>query len=266
MSFPSYDTLRLDAAGAMLTITLDRPDELNTMSVPMRDELGDCFDRLHGRRDVRVVVITGAGDAFSAGGDVHDFDGVPAEDLHDLMRSKSHRWFHSLWTLPQPTIAAVNGTAAGGGASLALATDLAIASDRARFGVTFVRLGLLPDLGSLFALPRVLGLRRAKELCFTGDLLTAQETLDAGIVNRVVPHDELAVEVEKLATRLATQPAQALAAMKAIMNRSFEQSMEEILLHELMGQSFLFGTADHREGLSAFLGRRRAVFGDRGAR
>ena len=252
----SYQTLELSVADAVAVVTLNRPERLNVMNMAMRDELGHCFEHLRTRvDDVRAVVITGAGEAFCAGGDVNDFDGTAAEQMHDLMRGRSHHWFQRLWHLPQPTVAAVNGTAAGGGANLVLATDLAVASERARFGETFAKVGLMPDLGGLYTLPRIVGLRRAKELCLLGDLLTAEEMAELGLVNRVVPHEELLPAAVELAGRLAAKPRHTMALTKLVLNRSTEQSMEEVLLSELLGQSYLFGTRDQREALDGFLRR-----------
>ncbi len=255
MSARKFQRLLVEVSDGVALVTLNRPDRLNVMDLTMREELAECFDELGASPDVLVVMITGAGEAFCAGGDVNDFNGTPAEDLHDLMQRRSHRWFRALWMLPQPTIAVVNGTAAGGGANLVLATDLAIASDRARFGETFVKVGLIPDLGGLFLLPRVVGIRRAKELCFFGELLTADEAAELGIVNRVVPHATLRDQARAAAVELASKPRHTLAVIKAILNRSFESSMEEILLSELLGQSYMFGTDGHRNALEAFLTR-----------
>jgi 2-(1,2-epoxy-1,2-dihydrophenyl)acetyl-CoA isomerase len=255
MTTPTYDTLRLEVEDAVAVVTLDRPDTLNLMTLDMRDELGDCFDHLRSRVDVRAVVVTGAGEAFSAGGDVKDFVGTSPEGMHDLMRRRSHRWFANLWSLPQPTIAAVNGIAAGGGANLVLACDLIVASERARFGETFVRLALVPDLGGAFLLPRVVGLHRAKELAFTGAVLDAEEARAMGLFTRVVPHDRLLDEAGALAAELARRPPHTISAAKALINRSFESSMDEVLQQELYAQSFLFATAAHREALDRFLGR-----------
>lgn len=260
MNEPQLTTLLLEIDSGIASVTLNRADALNAMNLTMRDELGSCFEHLRYRDDVRVVTITGAGEAFSVGGDVNNFSGPSPQALHDLMRTKSHRWFEQLWNLPQPTIAAVNGTAAGGGANLALACDLVLASERARFGETFVRLGLLPDLGGLFLLPRIVGLHRAKQMCLTGAVLDAEEAAALGIFSQVVAHENLHKEVRLLAEDLAQRPVNTLIAIKSILNRSFESSMEETLLRELYAQSFLFGTADHREGLEAFLERRTPQF------
>lgn len=250
-----YETLGLEVSDGVALVTLDRPDRLNTMNVAMRRELEECFRQVRADDDARALVVTGAGDAFCAGGDVNDFEQRDAEQLYLLIREMSHRWFQELWQIPKPTIAAVNGVAAGGGVNLALACDFVLASDRGRFGQTFVRVGLMPDLGGTFLLPRSIGLHRAKALCLTGELVDATRAHALGLVHQVVEPDLLLGEAIALGRRLAAGPAHAYAATKAALNRSFEHSMEEILQLELSSQSFLFATRDHGERRDAFLGR-----------
>jgi 2-(1,2-epoxy-1,2-dihydrophenyl)acetyl-CoA isomerase len=249
------ETLALDVADGVGVVTLNRPDRLNLMSLAMREELRECFEHVRDDPDVRAVVITGSGSAFSAGGDMNDFLERDAEALHLLMREKSHRWFEALWRLPKPTIAAVNGVAGGGGTNLILACDFVVASEQARFGETFVRVGLVPDLGGLFLLPRSVGLHRAKALCLSGEVIDAARAHELGIVHRVVAHDELLPTALELARGLAAGPAHVYAATKATLNRSFELSMENHLQLELYTQSFLFGTSDHLERRDAFMSR-----------
>ena len=249
---PTYDTLEIARDGDVVTVTLARPEALNTMNLVMRDELGECFSWLR-RSDARVVILTGAGDAFCAGGDANDFTELDSAELHELMRDRSHVWFRRLWQLPQPVIAAVNGVAAGGGANLMLGADFAVASERARFGETFIRLGLIPDLGGAFLLPRIVGLRRAKALSLSGRVLDASEARDWGLVDEVVVPDELLPRAREIAEDLCKRPPAALAAIKSMMNRSFERSMDETLESELYVQSFIFGTDDFREAVGDFL-------------
>lgn len=249
-----WETLSCELEGGVATLTLNRPDRLNVMDVRMRDELGSCLRQLEADADVAVVVITGAGDAFCAGGDVNDFVGRSAQEMHELMRERSHQWFGTLWRLPKPTIAAVNGVAAGGGVNLAIACDFIVASERALFGETFAKVGLLPDLGGLFTLPRTVGLHRAKALCMTGELIDAARAQELGLVYAVVPPAELLSAAGDLAARLAAGPRDVLAATKSLLNRSFELSMESMLQFELYAQSFFFGTPEHRALLSTFLG------------
>jgi 2-(1,2-epoxy-1,2-dihydrophenyl)acetyl-CoA isomerase len=255
VEFGPWNTLRCRREGPVAVLELNRPAELNVMNLEMRDELRDAFEGIRAAREIRALIITGAGEAFCAGGDVNDFVGRTAEDMHALMREKSHRWFRALWDLPIPSIAAVNGVAAGGGTNLLLACDLVIAADVARFGQTFQRVGLMPDLGGLFLLPRTIGLHRAKALCLTGEMISAERAKEFGIVYEVTSQVDLLGHTLALATRLASGPAAAYAASKSVLQRSFELSMEEVLHHELFAQSFLFSTEDHRARLTSFLKR-----------
>ncbi|HZZ52046.1 MAG TPA: enoyl-CoA hydratase/isomerase family protein [Pseudonocardia sp.] len=251
-----WETLRCERHGRVALLVLNRPDRLNVMNVAMRDELGDCLLSLRADPEIRALVLTGAGEAFSAGGDVNDFVGRSGEQMHQLMRERSHRWFRALWDLPIPTIAAVNGIAAGGGINLALACDVLLASPVARFGQTFAKVGLIPDLGGLHVLPRSIGLHRAKAMCLTTGLIDAETAREFGLVHRVVEADELIGASIAFAANLADGPREAFAATKAALNRSFELSMEETLQMELYMQSFMFTTDDHRTRLDGFLGRK----------
>jgi 2-(1,2-epoxy-1,2-dihydrophenyl)acetyl-CoA isomerase len=249
-----FETLGIAFDTGVCTVTLARPDRLNAMNRTMRQELGDCFLAIAQEKAIRSVVLTGEGKAFSAGGDINDFrDG--AEDLHDLMRTHSHRWFRAFWTLPQPTVSAVNGVAAGGGANLALGGDFVVASERASFVQTFMKIGLVPDLGGAFLLPRLVGLRRAKELALLGERLSASDAFEMGLVSRLVAPEKLMPTAMNLARRLAAQPPRAVALAKTMLNRSYERSMDETLEAEWLTQSFLFSTEDSIAGVSAFLGK-----------
>ena len=253
-----WATLRCEPHGSVAVLTLDRPEVLNTMNLTMREELYECVTEIRADRSIRAVVITGAGEAFSAGGDMNDFVGRSPEQMHQLMRERSHRWFRAVWELPLPTVAALNGVAAGGGANLVLACDLVLASDRARLGETFMRVGLMPDLAGLFMLPRTIGLHQAKALCLTAELIDAQRLKELGIAYAVVPAAALLDEAVALGGRLAELPAQAYAATKRLLNGSFEMTIDQVLAQELYAQSFLFATDDHRNLRDAFLdGRAR---------
>lgn len=250
-----WATLRCEAHGAVAVLTLHRPEQLNTMDLAMRDELYACVTELRGDRSIGALVVTGAGEAFSAGGDMNDFVDRSPEQMHELMSERSHRWFRALWELPLPTVAALNGVAAGGGANLVLACDLVLASERARLGETFMKVGLMPDLAGLFMLPRTIGLHQAKALALTAELIDAQRLKELGIASAVVPAEALLDEAVALARRLAELPSRAYSATKRLLNGSFEMTIEQLLAQELYAQSFLFSTDEHRDLRDAFLGR-----------
>jgi 2-(1,2-epoxy-1,2-dihydrophenyl)acetyl-CoA isomerase len=252
-----FETLDVRVDQMICTVTLNRPKRLNAMSLKMRRELGDCFAAIADDTAIHVVVLTGAGAAFCSGGDINDFSGKTSEEMHTLMARTSHRWFRSFWNLPQPVIAAVNGAAAGGGCNLALACDLVYTSDAAYFCQTFMEIGLVPDLGGAFLLPRLIGPARAKELAFFGERVTGAQAAAMGLVNAVFEPSRLMDEVMARARRLAARPASAVSLMKRMMNRAFESSMEAVLDDELAAQSFLFGTADNRAGVGRFLAARK---------
>lgn len=251
-----WETLRCEPHGAVALLTLHRPEALNTMNLAMREELYECLTELRGDRSIRAVVITGAGDAFSAGGDMNDFVDRSPEQMHQLMTERSHRWFRALWELPLPTVAALNGVAAGGGANLVLACDLVLASESGRLGETFMKVGLMPDLAGLFMLPRTIGLHQAKALALTAELIEAQRLKELGIAYAVVPPEALLDEALALGRRLAELPSQAYAATKRLLNGSFEMTIEQVLQQELYAQSFLFSTDDHSKLRDEFLNGR----------
>lgn len=253
----SYETLDVKTRDGICTVTMNRPDKFNAMNVQMRRDLGDLFIALADDVGVRVIVLTGAGKAFSAGGDINDFHGN-SEEMHTLMNRTSHRWFRAFWNLPQPVIAAVNGPAGGGGANLALACDLVYAAESAYFTQTFLEIGLVPDLGGAFLLPRLVGPARAKEMALLGERIGAKAAVDMGLVNKVFAQDELMPEVERRAAHIAARSAVAVSLTKRMINRAMESSMEAVLDDELAVQSFLFGTEANRRGVEHFLSVRTA--------
>jgi len=251
-----FETLTVEREDALCIVTMNRPDKFNAMSRSMREELGDCFLAL-GRDDtLRAIVLTGAGPAFSAGGDINDFEDDP-QALHDLMSRVSHRWFRAFWNLPQPVVVAVNGPAAGGGCNLALAGDLIYATEQAYFAQTFIEIGLVPDLGGVYLLPRLAGLAKAKEMALLGERIPARQAAEMGLINAIVPADTLLDTAKDAARKIARKSPQAASMIKKMMNRSFESSMEAVLEQELAVQSFLFNTDANRRGVKRFLSDRR---------
>lgn len=255
LSSMEFTTLHVRRQDGICTVTMNRPDKLNAMNVDMRRELGDCFLALALDEETRVVVLTGAGRAFSAGGDINDFRQTPHQ-LHRMMARLSHRWFRAFWNLPQPVIGAVNGAAGGGGCNLALACDLVYASETAYFVNTFLDIGLMPDIGGAFMLPRLVGMARAKEMALLGERIEARMAASMGLVNGVYASEALMDQVMDRAARLATRSPESLCLTKRILNRAFESSMEAVLDEELAGQSFLFTTPENRSGVERFLGSR----------
>jgi 2-(1,2-epoxy-1,2-dihydrophenyl)acetyl-CoA isomerase len=241
----------------VLTVTINRPERKNALDA-------DTITRLHRRladaaedRAVRAVVLAGAGGAFSAGADLKEAAMNPPEG--DLIEQAYHPTIRIMRRMPKPVIAAVDGVAAGYGASLALAADIRLVSSRARFSLIFARVGLALDGGASFFLPRLVGLR-AFELAMTGELIDADEAYRLGLVNHVYPEAILASEVTKLARRLASGPPLALAAIKANLNASLGPALDAVLEDERIAQRRLFPSADFREGVAAFIGKRAAEF------
>lgn len=258
-----WENVLVTVDGPIGTITLNRPDKLNAFSGRMRQEIAEAVSELAEDAEVRVMVITGAGRAFCAGADigymrtlVESGDWENAKALIETGRAV----VTAIRRAPKPVIASVNGPAAGGGANLALACDLRIASDRASIGQTFNRIGLHPDWGGTYFLPRLVGPSRALELIFTAEMIGAEEALRLGLFNRVVPHDLLESETRRLAELLAQKPPLALALAKEAVYRSGDSSLNQMLDLELENQLRCFQSADAKEGLQAFLEKRPPVF------
>ena len=254
------------------TITIDRPDAGNSLTAEMRDHLADSFLELSSSLGVRAVVLTGAGDRhFCTGAGLGGAqrpapprpDGAPEPALGDIARMIRRGWQRlvaAVLDCEKPVVAAVNGTAAGGGANLVLACDLVVMADHARLIEVFVKRGIMPDAGGCYLLPRIVGPQRAKELMFLGDDLSAVDCERWGIANRVVPKDQLAATVDELADRLAHGPSKAIAMTKHLVNRSFESSRQSAFEEEALAQELVTATGDKVEGLAAFAERRAPDF------
>ena len=246
------------------TITLNRPERLNALTFEVYRELTDLFAALRDERDVRVVVITGAGRAFCSGGDVHDIIGElfsrDMEGLLDFTRMTCEL-IQNIRALPKPVIASLNGTTAGAGACIALASDLRIASEDARIAFLFVKVGLAgTDMLASYLLPRVVGLSKATEMLYTGDFVTAVEAERIGLYNRVVPPDQLQTETRKFAEQLACGPAFALGKTKEMLNRELHMDLAAALESEAQAQAICMQHPDYREAYEAFVARREARF------
>jgi 2-(1,2-epoxy-1,2-dihydrophenyl)acetyl-CoA isomerase len=247
-------------ADGILTITLDRPEALNAFDRAMKDELLAALKASDRDTAVRVVVITGAGRAFSAGQDLKERQEPGATDLGTELRDRYNPLILAMRRLEKPIVGAVNGVAAGAGFSLALACDMRICSESASFIQAFGRVGLVPDSGSTWFLPRLVGPARAAELIFTGEPLDAATAERIGLVNRVVPAGRLLLEAHALATRLAQQAPRALALAKRALQRSLESGLESQLEYEAQLQAIVGRSRDHVEGVAAFVEKRPASF------
>jgi 2-(1,2-epoxy-1,2-dihydrophenyl)acetyl-CoA isomerase len=254
-------TILFDASNGVGTITFNRPDALNATNDEFYRELSGLIRQIADDASIGCVVITGAGRGFCAGADVKSMN----QDMKLLARRKRHRGIladvlRPLVNLEKPVIAAVNGPAVGAGFNIALAADILIASDKAVFSQIFTRLGLVPDLGGLYLLTRVVGLNKAKELCFTARKIDAAEALSLGIANRVVPADQLMSAATSLAQEIAAGPPTALAMIKTLLNKSSNSSLEQMLEYEGYAQTLAYTTPEHREGVAAFREKRAPDF------
>ncbi len=254
-------TVLVEQESGIVTLTLNRPEARNALSLEMREELEERLRGLAAEPTVRVLILRGAGEHFCAGGDVKLMQARPMSAAEGEARvTAMNRAVLALVRFPAPTIAMVDGFAVGAGCNLALACDIVVAAERARFGEVFARLGLIPDAGGSYLLPRRVGLAKAKELCFTGEVIEAAEAGRIGLVNRVVPAAELETRTRALARQIAAGPARAVAMTKALLDRSLGLDLETSLAWEALAQGRLIESVDHREGLAAFLEKRPPRF------
>jgi enoyl-CoA hydratase/carnithine racemase len=246
------------------TITLNRPERLNALTFEVYRELTDTFASLRDDKEVRVVVITGSGRAFCSGGDVHDIIGELFErNIEGLLEFTrlTCALVRNMRALPKPIVSSLNGTTAGAGACIALASDIRLANEDAKIAFLFVKVGLSgADMGAAFLLPRVVGLSKATELLYTGDFISATEAERIGLYNRVVPADQLAATTRELAERLASGPAFALAKTKEMLNRELDMNLDAALECEAQAQTICMQHPDYREAYEAFVAKREAKF------
>ncbi len=255
----AYETIDCKAEGGVARITLNRPDRLNSFTAAMHAELRDVLAHLG---DARVVVLTGAGRGFCAGQDLNDRAVVPGEavDLGETVEACWNPLIRTLTSLPQPVIARVNGVAAGAGANIALACDLVVAAKSAKFIQSFSGIGLIPDSGGSWALPRLVGQARALGLALTGEPLPAERAAEWGLIWKCVDDDQLDAEVDALANKLASLPPLGLAAIKSIIRSTWARTLDQELDLQRDEMRRLGFTQDYREGVAAFLEKRAPTF------
>jgi len=253
--------------GHVAILTLNRPDAMNALGAPGDgDQVAEACAAINDDRDIRCVILTGAGRAFSAGGDVKAMKaragafGGNGVALRDGYRNNIHRIVRSIYGLEVPSIAAVNGAAIGLGCDVACMTDIRIAAEGARFGVTFLKLGLIPGDGGAWLLPRTIGMSRACELLFTGDVIDAHQAKEWGLVSRVVGAEALMDEALGLAERIAQQPPHALRLAKSLLKHGQTTTYDTLMEMSAAAQAISHLTDDHMEGVNALLEKREATF------
>ncbi|SEP30106.1 Enoyl-CoA hydratase/carnithine racemase [Halogranum amylolyticum] len=241
-------------------IHFNRPQSKNAMTTDVARELASAIEEVTTEYD--AVVVTGQEDAFSAGGDIEAMAtrSETADEAYTRVRSTLGQVAEAVLTAPVPVVARVNGDAAGAGLSLVAASDFAYAVESARFGASFINVGLVPDMGGTVTLPRIVGLREAKRLAFTGELISAAEAADLGLVNHVVAESELDEAVEGLLETLSSQPTEGIALAKQALHDNLGRTWSDGLEHEASIQTRAYDTAAHEEGVTAFLEGRRPDF------
>jgi 2-(1,2-epoxy-1,2-dihydrophenyl)acetyl-CoA isomerase len=259
----SYESILCDQNDHVLRITLNRPDKLNALTDAMLQELQQAFAAAAADRETRSVLLTGAGKGFCPGQDLanaRELGGGDRPDYGAHIRNNYNPLILAMTRLPKPIIAAINGVAAGAGMSLAMACDVRIASEKASFLQAFVSIGLVPDSGSTWFLPRLIGRQRALELMLSGRKLSAAEALEWGLVNQVAPPEQLREEANKIAARYAAAPTFAIGQLKRNFDFAESHSLEETLALEAKSQAECGLSADHQEGMQAFLEKRTPVY------
>ena len=252
--------VEVDPDAAIATITLNRPEALNALTVPMKVDLLAAFRQVERDATVRAVILTGAGRAFCAGQDLRERLGPDAAPLGVEVRERYNPIIRAMRGLSKPIVGGINGVAAGAGASLAMACDLRIASETATFSLAFGRVGLVPDSGATWFLPRLVGSTRAAELALLNDPVSAADAVRLGLVGRVVPAEQLVTEARSVAARLAAGAPKAIALTKRALDAAWERDLDGALEYEAQLQDMAGRTKDHAEGLAAFMEKRPPRF------
>lgn len=255
-----FESLKYDSKDGIATITLNRPDRYNAFNDGMSYELQDALKQATKDQEVRVVVLTGEGKAFCSGQDLKASGGDPDRSFSDSLHKRYNPIIRAIRNMPKPVIARLNGVAAGAGCSLALACDVIIAAENAQMIEVFVNVGLVLDSGSSYFLPKLVGYHKAFELATRASRITAQEAKELGIVNKVVPAEELDAAVAEFAGHYAGAPTKAIGLIKKMLNRGERSSLEDILEYEAYCQEIAGRSEDYREGVNAFLEKRKPEF------
>ncbi len=263
----AYENILYDVSDRIATVTLNRPDAMNATTDELYQELQQLLGEIAADTSVGCVILTGAGKGFCAGADLK----ARRDHMTPIQWRARHRWIlkdilEPLFRLEKPVIAAVNGAAAGAGFNIALACDFIIASEQASFIQAFAKVGLVPDLGGMYLLGRVIGINKAKELCFTARKVLADEAKALGIVNHVVPHDQLMGEARATAARIVAGSPTALAMTKTLLNKASNSTLDQMLEYESYAQTVAYLTPEYKEGVQAFREKRAPDFAAAAAR
>ncbi|GAX89281.1 enoyl-CoA hydratase-related protein [Effusibacillus lacus] len=254
-----FGTIVYEVEDSIARITLNRPDKFNAFTEQMHKEMIEAFKRADKDPGVRCIVLTGAGKAFNAGQDLGDVQGQDI-DFGEFLRKRYNPLITQMRKTEKPILAAVNGVAAGAGMSLALACDIRLASEKASFVNVFVSIGLVPDSGGCYFLPRIVGIGKALELAMTGDKVTAEEAYRIGLVSKVYPAETFEADTMEYARKLAKLPTKAIGLIKRSMYKGLHMTLEETLEYEALVQEIAGSTEDHKEGVAAFFEKRTPVF------
>jgi 2-(1,2-epoxy-1,2-dihydrophenyl)acetyl-CoA isomerase len=257
---PNYETVLYNKKGSVVVITLNRPEKMNAINLQMNKDLKLALKEAKEDNEIRAIVITGAGKAFCAGGDVDEF---ASGEFSSGSKGEAEKLLihpYDLYKLYKPIIAAVNGVAVGFGTNLTLCCDITFASERASFGEFFIRIGIIPDMNGSLTLPLTVGIHKAKELIFSGERIYAEEALRIGLVNRVFPHDELIPKTMEFAKNLAEKAPLAISLSKQAIQKAYETVFEDMLSIESEYNTKLYASEDHKEAARAWVERRKPVF------
>jgi 2-(1,2-epoxy-1,2-dihydrophenyl)acetyl-CoA isomerase len=256
----SFTFLTYEVADGVATIMLNRPEVYNALNDEITFELQDALKAVAKDEAVRVVVLTGAGKAFCSGQDLKAASGQQKRSFQDSLQKRYNPIIRAMRSLPKPIICRLNGVAAGAGASLALACDLIVASEEASLIEIFINIGLVPDSGSSYFLPRLVGTAKAFELCAMGQRLKAEEAFSIGLVNKVCPSDQLDSTVQGFTSYFATAPTKSVGLIKKMLNRSSTATLDDMLEYEAYCQEIAGQSEDYKEGVTAFLEKRKPSF------
>ena len=254
-----YEHIEVKQENGIALVSLNRPEVRNALVPELMLELLDFFGKLKTSEEIKVIILTGKGSSFCAGGNIKGFKQTSAVEARKRM-IQSQQLITSIFELEQPVIAAVNGAAAGAGLSLALACDLIIASEKAKFASSFTKIGLVPDLGAAYFLPKLVGAHIAKQIMFSGEPINAVQAKSLGIVNEIYNEDELLAEAYKWAEKLSHAAGVAVGLTKRLINSSHNMSFKEFLEQEALSQALAFQTEDLQEGVKAFFEKRPPIF------